>query len=141
MPAMPYLPHELIISEILLRLPVKSLLRFRCVCKAWRDTASGDASFSEAHTRRLRQQNRRPSTLLIAPYITQVDNDGDFIDEYAIPGQYLWEENQRQDGVVTLLHDMAWFPAGDCNFARRGGTGSRTVTGSSCCPTPRAPCA
>ncbi|KAK2423343.1 F-box/kelch-repeat protein [Trifolium repens] len=31
---MPYLPHELII-QILLRLPVKSLIRFKCVCKSW----------------------------------------------------------------------------------------------------------
>jgi hypothetical protein len=80
-PPTPCLPQELIASEILLRLPVKSLLRFRCVCKAWRDTVSGNASFSEAHTRRLCRQNRRPSTLLIAPYITRVDDDGHFIDE------------------------------------------------------------
>ncbi|KAI9127352.1 hypothetical protein K1719_001911 [Acacia pycnantha] len=31
-----FLPHE-IISSILKRLPVKSLLRFRCVCKDWND--------------------------------------------------------------------------------------------------------
>jgi hypothetical protein len=46
----PYLPHELVVSEILVRLPVKPLLRFRCVCKAWRDTISGDTFFSEAPT-------------------------------------------------------------------------------------------
>ncbi|XP_047057156.1 F-box/kelch-repeat protein At3g23880-like [Lolium rigidum] len=110
LPPTRYLPHELIVSEILVRLPVKSLLRFRCVCKAWRDTVSGDTSFSEAHTRRLRQQKRRPSSLLIAPYITIFHPDVDLMKEYAIPGLYLWEENQRQHGVATLVHDMAWFP-------------------------------
>jgi F-box interacting protein len=44
------LPPELV-WEIMVRLPVKSLLRFRCVCKAWRDRISGDAEFRGAHLR------------------------------------------------------------------------------------------
>ena len=108
-----YLPHELIVSEILVRLPVKSLLRFRCACKAWRDTISGDTSFSQAHVRQHQRQKKRPSSLLIAPYITTVDDDGDLTDIHTTPGLYLWEENQRQDGFATLAHDMTWFPEGD----------------------------
>ncbi|XP_045832789.1 F-box/kelch-repeat protein At3g06240-like [Trifolium pratense] len=55
----PYLPHELIIL-ILLRLPVKSLLRFKSVCKLWfsliSDTHFANSHFQlslETHTRRI----------------------------------------------------------------------------------------
>jgi len=42
-----YLPHELII-QIMLRLPVKSLIRFKCVCKSWL-TLITDPHFSKSH--------------------------------------------------------------------------------------------
>ncbi|XP_058759145.1 F-box/kelch-repeat protein At3g06240-like [Vicia villosa] len=42
-----YLPHELII-QILLRLPVKSLVRFKCVCKLWFSLIS-DSCFANSH--------------------------------------------------------------------------------------------
>ncbi|XP_045786418.1 F-box/kelch-repeat protein At3g23880-like [Trifolium pratense] len=42
-----YLPHELII-QILLRLPVKSLTRFKCVCKSWFSLIS-DPHFANSH--------------------------------------------------------------------------------------------
>ncbi|KAF9598251.1 hypothetical protein IFM89_026082 [Coptis chinensis] len=41
------LPHEIII-EILTRLPAKSLLKFRCVCKSWR-TLTYDPTFTKMH--------------------------------------------------------------------------------------------
>ncbi|KAK7340707.1 hypothetical protein VNO77_21417 [Canavalia gladiata] len=41
------LSHELIV-EILLRLPVKSLLRFKCVCKSWLSLIS-DPRFAKSH--------------------------------------------------------------------------------------------
>ncbi|KAK2417298.1 F-box/kelch-repeat protein [Trifolium repens] len=54
----PYLPHELII-EILLRLPVKSLIRFKCVSKYWfsliSDSQFANSQFqlnAETHTHR-----------------------------------------------------------------------------------------
>ncbi|XP_058732762.1 F-box/kelch-repeat protein At3g06240-like [Vicia villosa] len=43
-----FLPHELII-EILLRLPVKSLIRFKCVCKLWFSLISRDPNFAKSH--------------------------------------------------------------------------------------------
>ncbi|XP_045827513.1 F-box/kelch-repeat protein At3g23880-like [Trifolium pratense] len=44
---LPYLSHELII-QILLRLPVKSLIRFKCVCKSWLSLIS-DPHFTNSH--------------------------------------------------------------------------------------------
>ncbi|XP_037419377.1 F-box protein At1g52495-like [Triticum dicoccoides] len=100
------LPHELIVWEILVRLPAKSLLRLRCVCKAWRDTISGaDRSFSQAHLRRLRQRDKKLCSLLIAPRIRSEKIKG----KIATPGLCLWEESRQ--GVATLLHDTSLFPA------------------------------
>ncbi|KAL5065016.1 hypothetical protein RYX36_026753, partial [Vicia faba] len=42
------LPHELVI-QILLRLPVKSLIRFKCVCKLWFSLISHDSYFANSH--------------------------------------------------------------------------------------------
>ncbi|KEH29058.1 putative F-box domain, galactose oxidase/kelch, beta-propeller, F-box associated interaction [Medicago truncatula] len=42
-----YLPHELII-QILMRLPVKSLICFKCVCKSWFSLIS-DPHFANSH--------------------------------------------------------------------------------------------
>ncbi|XP_039157315.1 putative F-box protein At3g16210 [Eucalyptus grandis] len=36
----PKLPHDAVV-QILKRLPVRSLLRFRCVCRSWRSTIDG----------------------------------------------------------------------------------------------------
>jgi F-box interacting protein len=44
---LPCLPHELII-QILLKLPVKFLIRFKCVCKSWFSLIS-DSHFANSH--------------------------------------------------------------------------------------------
>ncbi|XBI76831.1 hypothetical protein VPH35_070024 [Triticum aestivum] len=106
------LPHDLIVSEILVRMPVKSLLRLSCVCKAWRTTISDDPSFSQAHLHRLHQQNKRPYSLLIAPRITVEAAAPRLIShEVSSPGLYLWEESKPD--VATLLRDTSSFHAED----------------------------
>ncbi|QCE15609.1 F-box protein 22 [Vigna unguiculata] len=61
---MPILLSELII-EILLRLPVKSLVRFKCVCKSWLSLLS-DPYFAISHFQRLTAASTA-RLLLIAP--------------------------------------------------------------------------
>ncbi|KAG5539004.1 hypothetical protein RHGRI_019529 [Rhododendron griersonianum] len=46
------LPNELVVLEVLTRLPVKSLMRFKCVSNLWRSTISQDPSFSKIHRAR-----------------------------------------------------------------------------------------
>lgn len=45
------LPQEIIHDEILIRLPVKSLIRFKCVCKSWLSLFS-DPEFTKLHVSR-----------------------------------------------------------------------------------------
>ncbi|XP_044394273.1 F-box/LRR-repeat protein At2g43260 [Triticum aestivum] len=102
---------ELVSTEILLRLPVNSLLRFRCVCKAWRDTIDNDF-FVRAHLRAA--QN---TFTLIAPHV-KADGmitaaglyrweqgakaaDDDDRNTAAAAGVYPWEQD-----TATLVHPM-----------------------------------
>jgi F-box interacting protein len=66
----PYLPLELII-QILLRLPVKSLIRFKCVCKSWFSLIS-DPQFANSHFD-LTTHTRR--ILLITPALESLSVD------------------------------------------------------------------
>ncbi|XP_026389236.1 putative F-box protein At2g02030 [Papaver somniferum] len=46
------LPHDLVINDILTRVPVDSLMRFNCVCKLWLNLISNDAKFMNMHARK-----------------------------------------------------------------------------------------
>ncbi|KAK2454717.1 F-box/kelch-repeat protein [Trifolium repens] len=50
-PSSTYTPLEIIQETILCRLPVKSLQRFRCVCKPWDSLISKDLKFAKKHLR------------------------------------------------------------------------------------------
>jgi F-box interacting protein len=63
-------PAELLdelLTEILLRLPVKSLLRFKSVSKAWRATIS-DPFFVRSHLRQSASRWRQNPSLLVTPH-------------------------------------------------------------------------
>ncbi|XP_074361038.1 putative F-box protein At1g32420 [Apium graveolens] len=51
-PRLPLVHEDLIRGEILPRLPVKSLVRFRCVCKSWNLLLSNDPIFVQSHLTR-----------------------------------------------------------------------------------------
>ncbi|CAD6271462.1 unnamed protein product [Miscanthus lutarioriparius] len=60
----PELSEEIIVEVILVRLPVKSLVRFKSVYKAWRATIS-DPIFIHAHLRHsATKREQDPSTLI-----------------------------------------------------------------------------
>lgn len=44
-----WLPEDIIRGKILTRLPVKSLIRFRCVCKSWNYMLTADPEFVKLH--------------------------------------------------------------------------------------------
>uniref|UniRef100_N1QZU7 Uncharacterized protein n=1 Tax=Aegilops tauschii TaxID=37682 RepID=N1QZU7_AEGTA len=96
-PPPPHVPHEIVTQNLLL-LPVTSLLRFKCVCKAWRETISDDRSFQ----RDLRLRRRDHPCFLIAP---QIKIDKGII---ATTGLYRWEQTH---GAATLVHPLDSLPA------------------------------
>ncbi|KZV22019.1 hypothetical protein F511_38912 [Dorcoceras hygrometricum] len=88
-----YLPHDLIV-EILARLPVKVLCRFRCVSKSWRALLTRDKEFISRHM----ECSKHMPLLLIRRYLsnpmedpnnsettielTSVDMQGDVADRF-----------------------------------------------------------
>ncbi|XP_058215714.1 putative F-box protein At3g16210 [Rhododendron vialii] len=60
------LPEEVVI-EILSRLPVKSLIRFRCICKFW-CSLTKDLSFIAKHLKHQEADNKKNGRLLVHSY-------------------------------------------------------------------------
>ncbi|XP_019439762.1 PREDICTED: F-box/kelch-repeat protein At3g23880-like [Lupinus angustifolius] len=58
----PFLPFELII-EILSRVPVKSLIQFKCVCKSWK-TLISDPQFAKKHLSTIQHNHHNHHLLL-----------------------------------------------------------------------------
>ncbi|XBI52277.1 hypothetical protein VPH35_034666 [Triticum aestivum] len=99
-----YVPHELVM-QILLRLPVESLMRFTCVCKAWHGTITGDQSLQRQHLR------LQKPCVLIAPQ-TRINNNCFLYNDTPVMvttrGLYRWEMSQR---AATLILATDSFPA------------------------------
>ncbi|KAK1670658.1 hypothetical protein QYE76_058817 [Lolium multiflorum] len=102
----PHVPHE-VVTEILLRLPTRSLLRFTSVCKAWRATIFDDPAFD----RDLRLRRRDNPCLLIATQ-TRLPNHNMRTSwqshVVATTGLYRW---QGTEGAATLMQAMESLPA------------------------------
>lgn len=83
-PAMktPHLPEE-IITEILLYLPVKSLLRFKSVSKSWLSLIS-DPSFANLHFQLSSQQNTHNRVLLTIGSLQSIDINLPLHDDSAV---------------------------------------------------------
>jgi F-box interacting protein len=90
-----YLPHELII-QILLRLPVMSLIRFKCVCKLWFSLIS-DPHFAKTHFELTTSHTHRILFITSTPQIRSIDLEASLNDDSAstspnlnflLPGSY-----------------------------------------------------
>ncbi|CAN6242029.1 unnamed protein product [Urochloa humidicola] len=138
------IPEDLLFSDILPRLPVKSLVRFKCVCRSWRAAVERDPALARRHLA-LSRAAARPLSMLVVPRKELYDDDSDEDDEEeeisfhrlilsgssnAPAGVELmfskaWPEGVRQDGVVPTHCDglVAVAATGDrvlvCNPATR----------------------
>ncbi|KQJ82255.1 hypothetical protein BRADI_5g07810v3 [Brachypodium distachyon] len=71
------LPDDILFSEVLVRLPVKSLMRFKCVCPSW-CAAIADADFIRRH---LDHSRGIMPSILVTPRESSGDDDDD--DEFS----------------------------------------------------------
>jgi hypothetical protein len=93
-PALLEMPDELM-SEILVRVPVKSLLRFRSVCKTWHSTISS-RSFIGTHLQRsMSDHQRRPSFLITPDFRTKGANKIRL---------YKWQKGEDTASLVYTLN-------------------------------------
>ncbi|KAK2379250.1 F-box/kelch-repeat protein [Trifolium repens] len=85
-----YLPHELIV-EILLRLPVKSLICFKCVCKSWYSLIS-NPNFSNSHFQlTAATHTRRIMSISVSPpKICSIDFETSFTYDHASFNVNFW---------------------------------------------------
>ncbi|KAL6186751.1 hypothetical protein ACLB2K_042870 [Fragaria x ananassa] len=67
---LPNLPNDILWFQILTRLPAKSLMRFKCVCKFWSSSLFRDPRFVRAHRNMHKNQNRKKTHLLLSDWST-----------------------------------------------------------------------
>uniref|UniRef100_A0A0D9X983 F-box domain-containing protein n=1 Tax=Leersia perrieri TaxID=77586 RepID=A0A0D9X983_9ORYZ len=99
----PEVPEELI-TEILLRLPVRSLARFKCVCKAWQNTIS-DPIFVRSHLlHSATKQEQKPSFLITPHKLDTVIDDEDWPTTFS--NNFSFFQWQYGNDNMRLLHAM-----------------------------------
>ncbi|KAF8653200.1 hypothetical protein HU200_062653 [Digitaria exilis] len=121
--SVPHLPMEIVATEILARLTVKTLLRFRSVCKAWRTAISSDLSLVSAH----QKHQPPPSSLLIFPVLMcgrpdddhrrccaaeEEEEEEEEKKSCSSMGFYLWDPPLATSSV-TLVHAVDDMPPGE----------------------------
>ncbi|XP_058090293.1 putative F-box/kelch-repeat protein At1g13200 [Magnolia sinica] len=105
------LPQDIII-EILVRLPVKSLIRFKCVSKAWYDLII-DPSFVDAH---LHHSKSIPGFIVETPIplekfdeiVTDIDFDPSFVDTQFDRSEY-GPESVTESPVLNKINFDPFF--------------------------------
>ncbi|KAK4271140.1 hypothetical protein QN277_019877 [Acacia crassicarpa] len=95
----PFLPQE-IIRDILTRLPVKSLIRFQCVCRYWRDLYR-DPSFITDH---LHHSNRQNPCILFQRYRSYDNEYDNHSDLYSLGSDMQVQRFQNPPLIEHLNH-------------------------------------
>ncbi|CAN6348193.1 unnamed protein product [Urochloa humidicola] len=99
------IPDDLLIYEVLIHLPVKSLARCRCVCRSWR-TAIAGATFVRRH---LELSRARPPSLLAVP--REIDPSDDYATSTTISLHRLPPLPPPPPGTIIdteLIFEKAW---------------------------------
>jgi F-box interacting protein len=114
-----YLPEEIAV-ETLQRLPVKSLIRFRGVCKSWNSLITS-LPFIDSH-RRQSIRNNKSNTLLIFKYDTYKPNGACRNDQYRLfqhneyqmkSGHYLMKSSSYDHKLIGSDNGLICFSEGN----------------------------
>lgn len=104
----PLLPHQLVLDQILTKLPSKSLIRFSCVCKHWSTLILHDPHFASSHFLHYSQKN--------SCFLYKFGGEGEVTSFYLSSGE------REFDGGFVDLHKMKtigsgqkWELIGSCN--------------------------
>jgi hypothetical protein len=107
------IPYDLIFNEILIRLPLKSLLRFRCVCKAWQ-CAISNRHLIESHRHHSRSKvhimrgvyNIRDGGVSIIINIGCLNEEGQLQYYFRLPAlKHFAHINSSRDLIVLIYVD------------------------------------
>ncbi|XP_058203258.1 putative F-box protein At1g47790 [Rhododendron vialii] len=124
--AVAVLPHDLVASEVLTRLPAKYLMRFNCVSKLWGSTISKDPAFSKAHC--ARQQRSGSSSLFITCsdansfgcfYATRNDSHPSYCEEeeessFVVSKPHQFTTSCKYEGATEVINGLFCLHAGNC---------------------------
>ncbi|KAK9945747.1 hypothetical protein M0R45_011246 [Rubus argutus] len=104
-----YLPLEIIV-DILLRLPLKDLIRFMCVCKAWNTTIHNEKFIEAYHRRPMKTNNSR--TIVLVPCSS---SSGDFCFSVSLDDRDAFGNAVRIEKPPLRYPDKATIMLGCCN--------------------------
>ncbi|XP_066361559.1 uncharacterized protein [Miscanthus floridulus] len=106
------LPFDLMVAEILLRLPSASVFRCRAVCRAWRGITSSPG-FVAAYAR------RRPLELIVVPTACWT------------PSRWRWATRRRRPAGASTPGTPGCFYSPTTTSATAGASGRRTTSARS----------
>lgn len=107
------LPEEVVRNEILTRLPIKSVVRFKCVAKSWLSLFS-DPQFVKEHHTRTATQNPNDYDCLVADKRTRIAILSRYKETILLPSDRRYLLIGSVNGLICLRRDMnfgLWNPA------------------------------
>ncbi|CAN0891734.1 Putative F-box protein At1g50870 [Linum grandiflorum] len=100
--------EDVVVSQILTRLPVKSLMKFKCVSKGWKSTIEKDSHFIDLHRRR--SESSPPGILIVVAPLNRrkASYDLSFLSadfDYSLRRR---SRNQLNDQSVKRIQSSVW---------------------------------